>query len=253
MAVQCADEPGDRSGIIPTKQANGEPCDRSRVCWVASVGELPVPVALLPLPYEIDALEPHISAETLTLHHGKHHKSYVDKLNEAIAGSDYEGQPLEDIVRSSAKACDVDVFHNAAQTWNHGFYWNSLTGTKSAGPSKPLLKAIDDKFGSLDGLIEEIEKQGEKHFGSGWTWLVIEDGALAVMTTHDAGTPLAEDSGMVPLLTIDVWEHAYYVDWKNERPKYLAAVLKNLTNWEFASDNFERQTVWQYDAARVHA
>ncbi len=212
-----------------------------------------MPIDLLPLPYEIDALEPHISAETLQLHHGKHHKAYVDKLNEAISGTDYEGQPLEDIIRASAKSGDTDVFHNAAQTWNHGFYWNSLTGIKSAKPSAALQKAITEKFGSLDALIAELDSQGGKHFGSGWAWLVIEDGALAVTTTHDAGTPLAEHPGIVPLLTIDVWEHAYYVDWKNERPKYLNSVLKNLTNWEFASDNFERQTVWQYEAARVHA
>ncbi|MEO7247131.1 MAG: superoxide dismutase [Novosphingobium sp.] len=212
-----------------------------------------MPIPLLPLPFEIDALEPHISAETLLLHHGKHHKAYVDKLNAAIKETDYEGQPLEDIVRASAQSGDVEVFHNAAQTWNHGFYWNCLTGAKSAAPPASLLEAINKKFGTLDALIAEFESQGEKHFGSGWTWLVIEDGALAVTTTHDAGTPLAEIPGMIPLLTIDVWEHAYYVDWKNERPKYLTSVLKNLINWQFVSDNFERQTVWQYDRVRLYA
>ncbi len=212
-----------------------------------------MPIHLLPLPYEVDALEPHISAETLKLHHGKHHKAYVDKLNEAIVNTDYEGQSLEVIVRASARSGDVEVFHNAAQTWNHGFYWNCLTAGKPGAPSDSLLKAINAKFGSLEKLSDELQAQGEKHFGSGWTWLVIDNGELAVTTTHDAGTPFAEDGGMVPLFTIDVWEHAYYVDHKNERPEYLSALLRNLTNWKFVSSNFERRKVWQYEAARENA
>ncbi|MEO5597422.1 MAG: superoxide dismutase [Novosphingobium sp.] len=205
-----------------------------------------MPITLMPLPYEIDALEPHISAATLTLHHGKHHKGYIDKLNEAIADSNYADQSLEDIVVTSHNEGDLDVFNNAAQAWSHGFYWNSLTAKKSDGPSDELQVAIDQNFGSLSLLLETLASLGGEHFGSGWAWLVLDNGELCVITTHDAKTPFVIDNGMIPLLVVDVWEHAYYLDWKNDRPKYLDAVLKNLINWDFASANFAERSVWRY-------
>lgn len=203
-------------------------------------------IILPPLPYKIDALEPHISAETLKLHHGKHHKAYVDHLNEAISGTAYASQTLEEIVAGSHNDGEVEIFHNAAQAWNHGFYWNCLAEKPSKDVSSELEIAIGKSFGSTDGLINELNTAGEKHFGSGWAWLVSEDGELSVISTHDAETPIAMTGNVIPLLTIDVWEHAYYVDWKNERPKYLKAVLGNLINWDFVSENFARDSVWQY-------
>lgn len=207
-----------------------------------------MPIILSALPYEIDALEPHISAETLTVHHGKHQKTYVEKLNKAIEGTPYAAMTLEEIVASSFKDGEVDVFHNAAQAWNHGFYWNCMTANRNAAFSDELNEAITSKFGSVEAMLEDLSTAGEKHFGSGWAWLVIEDGELTVTSTHDAETPAAHGNESIPILTVDVWEHAYYLDWKNERPKYLAAVLKNLINWEFASENFARKSVWAYPA-----
>lgn len=203
-------------------------------------------IKLPPLPYEVDALEPHISAETLKLHHGKHHKAYVDHLNETIVGTAYETQTLETIVATSREDGDIEVFKNAAQAWNHGFYWNCLSGRNGMKPSAELASAIDKTFGSTEALMSEMQKAGEKHFGSGWVWLIIEDGVLNVVSTHDAETPIAYVNHGVPLLTIDVWEHAYYVDWKNERPKYLKALLANLVNWDFVNENFERKKIWSY-------
>ncbi len=207
-----------------------------------------MPITLPDLPYEIDALEPHISADTLTVHHGKHHKAYVDKLNAAIEGTSYAKMTLEEIVASSFKDGEVEIFHNAAQAWNHGFYWNCMTDKRGASFSNELNAAITTKFGSIDKMLEALSTAGEKHFGSGWAWLVLEDGELTVASTHDAETPVAHRGEIIPILTVDVWEHAYYLDWKNERPKYLSAVLKNLINWEFASENFARNSVWAYPA-----
>ncbi|MEP7221140.1 MAG: superoxide dismutase [Novosphingobium sp.] len=211
-----------------------------------------MPITLMPLPYEIDALEPHISAATLTIHHGKHHKAYVDKLNEAIADSNYADQTLEDIVVTSYHEGDQGVFNNAAQAWNHGFYWNSMTASPAA-PSAELQTAIDQRFGSTRQLLEKLAEEGAKHFGSGWAWLVLDDYELSIISTHDAKMPYVIDGGMIPLLVVDVWEHAYYLDWKNERPKYLAAVLDNLVNWEFASSNFADRAVWRYPAMMQYA
>ena len=205
-----------------------------------------MPITFPPLPYELDALEPHITAETQQFHHGKHHKAYVDHLNKAILGTAYATQTLEEIVAGSHKNGDVEIFHNAAQAWNHGFYWNCLRGKPGKGASGELASAITKAFGSTDGLIKELKTVGEKHFGSGWAWLVLEDGELHVTSTHDAETPIAMTGKVIPLLTIDVWEHAYYLDWQNARPKYLDAVLANLINWEFANENFARKRPWQY-------
>ena len=203
-------------------------------------------VTLTKLPYAYDALEPNISSDTMKVHHDKHHKTYVDKLNDAIKDTPYSDLSLNDIVMLAKRESNAAVFNNAAQAWNHGFYWHCLTPEKAQKPSDELSAAITSDFGSMENLIAQLQDAGEKHFGSGWIWLIRENGGLAVISTHDADTPLGASNDDVPLLTLDVWEHAYYLDRKNERPKYLAATLKNLINWEFVSDNFASAAAWQY-------
>jgi len=200
-------------------------------------------ITLMPLPYAENALEPHISAETLQTHHGKHHQTYVDKLNAAIEGTALADRDLEAIVLEAKKQGDTKLFNNAAQTWNHGFYWHSLSPEKTA-PNAALTEAINRDFGSLKALNEALSKEAVDHFASGWAWLVVTGGKLKVISTHDAGTPLTE--AVIPLLTIDVWEHAYYIDVKNKRPDYVKAVVDNCLNWDFASRNFDSNAVWSY-------
>jgi len=188
---------------------------------------------LPPLPYPINALEPHMSAETLQFHHGKHHKAYVEKLNKLIAGTQYEQKPLEEIVRSS----QGPVFNNAAQTWNHTFFWNCLMPQAGGQPRGKLAQAIDASFGSFDAFKDKFTQTAVDLFGSGWTWLVQEQGGkLAIVPTSNADTPIAR--GVQPLLTCDVWEHAYYIDYRNARPDFLKAFW-NLANWEFASSKLK--------------
>lgn len=187
---------------------------------------------LPPLPYEIDALEPHISKETLEFHYGKHHQTYVTNLNNLVAGTDSEGKSLEDIIKNSSGG----LFNNAAQIWNHTFYWNCLSPNGGGEPTGALAQAINDTFGSFAEFKEQFSKTAITTFGSGWGWLVKNsDGSLALTSTSNAGTPLTE--GQTPLLTCDVWEHAYYIDFRNARPKYVETFW-NLVNWEFASQNF---------------
>lgn len=196
-------------------------------------------ISLMPLPYAQDALAPHISSDTLEVHHGAHHKAYVDKTNAAIEGTDNAGKSLEDIVKSASGG----LFNNSAQVYNHGFYWHSMTPEKSE-PSESLATAIKNDFGSMDALLETLTDEAVGHFASGWAWLIVDGGKLKVISTHDAGTAIT--GNVNPLLTIDVWEHAYYLDQKNKRPAYVKAVLENLLNWKFASDNFDRGTPWVY-------
>lgn len=187
---------------------------------------------LPPLPYEKNALEPHISAETLEFHYGKHHQAYVTNLNNLVKGTEFEGKSLEDIVKSSSGG----IFNNAAQIWNHTFYWHSMRPTAQASEPKGALKdAIDKAFGSVDKFKEEFNKQAAGNFGSGWTWLVQRpDGSLAIVNTSNAATPITGSDK--PLFTADVWEHAYYIDYRNARPKYLEAFW-NIVNWDFAAKN----------------
>jgi Fe-Mn family superoxide dismutase len=199
-------------------------------------------VTLIPLPYATDALEPHISQRTLEFHHGAHHKAYVDKTNEAIADTNLADAGVNEIVKASLG--NPKLSNNVSQVWNHGFYWNSLTPEKTS-PDANLQAAIDRDFGSLDALKEKLAAAAVGHFASGWAWLVSEGGKLAVKDTHDAHSPFSEDAG-VPLLTIDVWEHAYYLDVQNKRPEYVKRVLDQVLNWNFASENFARGAVWQY-------
>lgn len=189
--------------------------------------ELPV------LPYDRDALAPVISAETLDYHYGKHHQTYVTNLNNLIPGTEYESSSLEDIIRSA----DGGIFNNAAQVWNHTFYWNCLSPTGGGEPSGSLADAITTRFGSFDAFRETFIKSATTNFGSGWTWLVKSaEGELDIVNTSNAANPMSD--GLIPLMTIDVWEHAYYIDYRNARPKYLDEIWK-IINWEFIEANFD--------------
>lgn len=190
------------------------------------------------LPYAKDALAPHISANTLDFHHGKHHNAYVVNLNKLVEGSDLASASLEDImIKTAGDAGKAGIFNNAAQVWNHTFYWHSMKPAGGGAPSGDLAKAVDDAFGSFDAFKEEFKNAGATQFGSGWAWLVLgKDGKLAVKKTPNAECPLT--AGDTPLLTMDVWEHAYYLDFQNRRPDYMGAFLDHLVNWEFAAENF---------------
>ena len=184
------------------------------------------------LPYALDALQPHISKETLEFHYGKHHQAYVTNLNNLVKGTEFENLPLEDVIRKSSGG----MFNNAAQIWNHTFYWHSLSPKGGGKPTGELAKAIDAKFGSFDEFKKQFSAAAVGTFGSGWAWLVKNsDGTVAIESTSNAATPLTTDRK--PLLTCDVWEHAYYIDYRNRRPDYVAAFW-SLVNWEFAAKNF---------------
>jgi len=185
------------------------------------------------LPYAKDALAPHISAETIEFHYGKPHQTYVDKLNGLVDGTELESQSLENIVKSS----EGGVFNNAAQVWNHTFYWNCLSPNGGGSPTGPVADAINAAFGSFDAFKEQFTNSAINNFGSGWTWLVKKaDGSVAIVNTSNAATPLT-DASVTPILTVDVWEHAYYVDYRNARPKYMDAFWA-LVNWDFVNQNF---------------
>lgn len=186
------------------------------------------------LPYAQDALAPVISAETLDYHYGKHHNAYVTNLNNLIPGTAFEDMPLEDIIKNATGG----LFNNAAQVWNHTFYWNCLSPSGGGAPSGDFASAIDGAFGSFDNFKAEFTKAAATNFGAGWTWLVKNaDGSLAIVSTSNAGTPMTD--GQTALLTVDVWEHAYYVDYRNARPKYLEEIWK-LFNWDFVADQFAK-------------
>ena len=187
---------------------------------------------LPPLPYAQNALEPHISAETLEYHYGKHHSTYVANLNKLTEGTDNAGKSLEEIIKSASGG----LFNNAAQVWNHTFYWNCMSPSGGGSPTGALAAAIDDAFGSFDAFKDKFSTSAATNFGSGWTWLVKDAaGKLAIVNTSNAGCPITD--GVTPVLTCDVWEHAYYIDYRNARPKYVEAFWK-LVNWEFAAANF---------------
>ena len=189
------------------------------------------------LPYAKDALAPHISAETLDFHHGKHHAAYVKNLNGLVDGTDMAALSLEDVIRKAAGDAELGgVFNNAAQIWNHTFYWQSMRPNGGGTPTGDLAAMIDRDFGSFDNFKDAFAKAGATQFGSGWAWLVLKDGKLEVRKTLNAETPLTED-GVTPLLTMDVWEHAYYLDFQNRRPDYISTFLDKLVNWEFAAEN----------------
>jgi len=190
------------------------------------------------LPYAKDALAPHISEETLNFHYGKHHNAYVTNLNKLIEGTDLQGKSLEDIIMGTAgKADKAGIFNNAAQVWNHTFYWHSMTPNGGGAPTGALADKIKADFGSVEKFAEEFKNAGATQFGSGWAWLVVDkSGKLAVRKTLNAENPMT--NGETPLLTMDVWEHAYYLDYQNKRPDYMETFVSKLLNWEFAAKNF---------------
>lgn len=197
---------------------------------------------LIDLPYADTALEPAISANTLSYHYGKHHQAYIDKMNAAIDGTDHADASMEAII-ASARGSNQGLFNNAAQSWNHAFYWHSMAGSETA-PSDDLAAKINDAFGSMESLKSQLKDRGAGHFASGWVWLAEKGGSLSIEETHDGDT--LADSDFNPLLTIDVWEHAYYLDHQNKRPAYLDAVVDEKINWAFASENLARGEAWTY-------
>jgi Fe-Mn family superoxide dismutase len=194
------------------------------------------PHVLVPLPYAENALGPVISANTISFHYGKHHKGYVDNLNKLVAGTEFADLSLEKIIAGAAgKADKTAIFNNAAQAWNHAFYWRSLKPQGGGEPPAILKQKIEASFGSVDACKKELATAATTQFGSGWAWLVVDGGKLAVVKTGNADVPLTK--GAKPLLTIDVWEHAYYLDYQNRRVDYVNAVLDKLINWNFAAEN----------------
>jgi len=188
---------------------------------------------LPPLPYAIDALAPHVSKETLEFHYGKHHNAYVTNLNNLIKGTEFENSSLEDIIKKSSGA----IFNNSAQVWNHTFFWSSMKPGGGGAPTGALAAAITKKWGSYDGFKEAFTKSAVGNFGSGWTWLVKKsDGSVDIVNTSNAATPLTTADRA--LITIDVWEHAYYIDYRNARPKFVETFLTSLVNWDFGAKNF---------------
>jgi Fe-Mn family superoxide dismutase len=197
------------------------------------------PLNLAPLPYPVDSLEPIISGRTLNFHHDKHHRAYVEALSKLIVGTELADLRLDQIVTATAGRPDrVSIFNNAAQAWNHGFYWNCLRPKGGGDPPLMLKEKMQAAFGSVEACKKELVNSAVTQFGSGWAWLVLEEGNLKVMKTGNANDPLAQ--GLTPLLTIDVWEHAYYLDYQNRRADHVNAVVDKLANWGFAADNLEK-------------
>jgi len=188
------------------------------------------------LPWSEDALDPHISAKTISFHYGKHHNAYVTKLNAAVEGTPFAEKSLEEVIKATAgDASKAGIFNNAAQTWNHTFFWNSMKPKGGGEPTGDLKAKIEASFGSFEDFKKEFANKAGTLFGSGWTWLVADGDKLAIVQTKDAANPMTE--GKKPLLTIDVWEHAYYLDYQNRRPDFIATFLDKLVNWDFAASN----------------
>ncbi len=197
------------------------------------------PFKLPPLPYAQDALEPYISARTLEFHYGKHHQAYVNNVNNLVDKTDLASATLEEIVKKTAGNAErMGIFNNAAQVWNHTFYWKSLKPGGGGAPTGTLAQGIQAAFGSIENFRKELTTAATTQFGSGWAWLVLDGTALKVVKTGNADTPLAH--GQIPLITIDVWEHAYYLDYQNRRPDYVTAFLDHLANWDFAAANLAK-------------
>jgi Fe-Mn family superoxide dismutase len=191
------------------------------------------------LPFAKDALAPHMSAETLDYHHGKHHKAYVTKTNELLEGEpSLSGATLIEVVRGAKQAGNSKLFNNSAQLWNHSFFWQCLAPAEGQQPSGKLAQLITDGFGGTEQLLQKLQEEAVNHFASGWAWLVLDRDQLKITSLHDADTPAVHE-GMTPLFTLDVWEHAYYIDYRNERPKFATAVLSNIINWEFVAENLD--------------
>ena len=190
------------------------------------------------LPYSKDALAPHVSAETLEFHWGKHHRAYVTKTNGFIEEKpDLQGASLVDVIKSAKQAGDNKLFNNSAQLWNHSFFWQCLSPEKQQ-PGGRLAELVNDAFGGTEQMLQKLGDEAVNHFSNGWAWLGLDRDQLKITSLHDADTPLVHD-GMVPLFTLDVWEHAYYIDYRNERPKFVTSVLSNIVNWDFVAQNLD--------------
>jgi len=205
-----------------------------------------MPFTLPDLPFAKDALGSFMSAETLEFHHGKHHKAYVDKTNALAEEIGLEGRALSEVIRTAKERGAKGLFNNSAQLWNHSFFWQCLAPPEGQKPSGKLAAMIEDGFGNLDTMLTKLKEEAVGHFASGWAWLVLDGDALKITSLHDADTPVAYE-GMKPLLTLDVWEHAYYIDYRNERPKFAESVLGNIVNWEFVGKNLDGQGVSRAD------
>lgn len=204
------------------------------------------------LPFDRSALAPNMSAETLDFHHGKHHQAYVDKVNELIGDTDLEAACLTEVIRAAHERKDKSLFNNSAQIWNHSFFWQCLAPAGSTRPSGKLREKINRDFGGEQALLEKLAKESIGHFASGWAWLILNQDKLEVTSLHDADTPVAH--GLTPLLTIDLWEHAYYIDYRNDRAGYVKVVLENIINWDFAAQNLDGQGASRADQqARISA
>lgn len=201
---------------------------------------------LPPLPYPKDALGDSMSAETLDYHHGKHHQAYVDGTNKLVPGSDLEGRRLSDVIRAAAERRETKLFNQSAQLWNHSFFWQCLAPPSGQSPTGRLAAMIDEEFGSTDALLERLKAEATGHFSNGWAWLVLDRDRLSVTSLHDADSPVAHD-GLKPLLTLDVWEHAYYIDYRNRRPDFAEGVLANIVNWEFVARNLDGDGIARAD------
>ena len=197
-----------------------------------------MPFTLPDLPFDKQALGDFMSAETLDYHHGKHHKAYVDKTNGMIGDKGLEGASLLEVVRAARERGDQPLFNNSAQIWNHSFYWQCLAPAQGQRPTGMLAELIDDAFGSTDAMLDKLKAEAVGHFSNGWAWLVLDRDTLKITSLHDADTPVVYE-GMKPLLTLDVWEHAYYIDYRNARPDFADRVLSNLVNWEFVAQNLD--------------
>nr|WP_047169614.1 superoxide dismutase [Sphingomonas sp. Y57] len=202
--------------------------------------------SLPPLPFDRAALEPVLSAESFDFHHGKHHKAYVDKVNSWIDEKGLQGKSLVEVIRLAKDRNDRALANQAGQIWNHDFFWQGLAPEGSTRPSEKLAKLIEAGFGSQEGLVEKMAEAAVGHFGSGWAWLVLAGDALKVTSLHDGDTPLSLEN-VKPLLTLDVWEHAYYIDYRNERPRFAKTVLGKVVNWDFVSQNIEQDSIAKAD------
>tara|TARA_R110000787_G_scaffold44860_8_gene109737 strand:- start:368 stop:1132 length:765 start_codon:yes stop_codon:yes gene_type:complete len=201
------------------------------------------------LPYAYDALEPHISADTLHCHYDKHHQGYVDKLNKAVSGTPYADMSLEEVIQKSAdKGDETGIFNSAAQHWNHSFFWSCMTG-KSTGPTEELTRRIESDLGGFDDFADLFTESATGQFGSGWAWLVLDNGKLKVTATPNAEPPMIH--GQHALLTCDVWEHAYYLDYQNRREEFVTTFLKHLVNWDFVAENLRMQGEGNHAAGRA--
>jgi len=198
-----------------------------------------MPFQLPELPFAKDSLAPVMSAETLEFHHGKHHKAYVTKTNDLIADDQsLSGASLVQVVRDARRSENAKLFNNSAQLWNHSFFWQCLAPSQGQQPGGKLATLINDAFGSAETLLQKLQEEAVNHFSNGWAWLLLDRGSLRVTSLHDADTPLVHE-GMVPLFTLDVWEHAYYIDYRNERPRFASSVLANIVNWDFVAENLD--------------